>query len=266
MKTIKKFQKTIKCLFPDFILGKILNMRKALSDLLVLLIRHPSEESVNFARLFLKVQPNYTMVQNSHLIKLFRLVQEVNRNDIPGDIVECGVWNGGSAAIMAVANKSDPRYYPLRTIWLFDSFQGLPRPGEKDGVEEQKAYFEGWNKGDIKKVNHILNRLKISSERVKIVEGWFDKTLESAAVSDIAILHIDADWYASVKKILDVFYPKVVPGGFVIFDDYGHWRGCDQAVADYILEHGLNRKMIVPIGSVGAFLQKPSEEISFTDL
>jgi O-methyltransferase len=77
-------------------------------------------------------------------------------------------------------------------------------------------------------------------------------------VDRISILHIDADWYESVKLVLDVFYDKVVPNGFVILNDYGAWPGCNQAIADYFVEHGLRDiEMIIVEPSTGAYFQKP---------
>src|SRR5438132_7181813 len=145
-----------------------------------------------------------------------------------------------------------------RTIWLFDSFQGLPRPTEKDGKPERENYFKGWCKGDVNKVRRIFARLGVPVDLVKIVPGWFENTLKTAPVNRIAILHIDADWYESVKLVLDVFYDKVVPGGFIILNDYGTWPGCNQAVDDFFAEHNLNDiDLTIVEPSIGAYFQKP---------
>ena len=126
-----------KLLTSDFTLGKIINLRKALADSVSLLIREPTFESLELTKLMLQVKPKYTMVTNKNLIALYKLVQQVNKMGLPGDIVECGVWNGGSAAIMGVAAQSSHNY-KNRRLWLFDSFEGLPRPTEKDGDLEEK--------------------------------------------------------------------------------------------------------------------------------
>ena len=247
-----------KLLTADFTLGKIINLRKAFADSVGLLIREPTCESLELTKLMLKVKPQYTMVTNKNLIALYRLVQRVNKLGLPGDIVECGVWNGGSAAVMGWANNRETRNCMYRTIWLFDSFQGLPRPTERDGKPERENYFEGWCKGDVNKVRRIFARLGVPVDLVKIVSGWFENTLKTAPVDRIAILHIDADWYESVKLVLDVFYDKVVPGGFVILNDYGAWPGCNQAIADYFAEHDLRHIEITIVEpSTGAYFQKP---------
>jgi O-methyltransferase len=247
-----------KLLTADFTLGKIINLRKAFADSVRLLIREPTCESLELTKLMLKVKPQYTMVTNKNLITLYRLVQRVNKLGLPGDIVECGVWNGGSAAVMGWANNRETRNCMNRTIWLFDSFQGLPRPTEKDGKPERENYFKGWCKGDVNKVRRIFARLGVPVDLVKIVPGWFEHTLKTAPVDRIAILHIDADWYESVKLVLNVFYDKVVPGGFVILNDYGAWPGCNQAIADYFVEHDFRHIEInIVEPSTGAYFQKP---------
>ena len=110
----------IKLRSPDFRIGRILFLTKALADILLWLIRQPSKRAFYLARLLLQVKPKYTMVSVKRLINLYELVQRVNGTDLPGDIVECGVWNGGSAAIMGVACQDDRKHW--RTFWLFDSF------------------------------------------------------------------------------------------------------------------------------------------------
>src|SRR5689334_8445450 len=96
-----------KIIAPDFIVGKIIVARKSIADSLKLLIRQPNANSLRFAQLMLRIKPKYTMVTNKNLLALYNLVKEVNRMNLPGDIVECGVWNGGSAAVMAVADMED---------------------------------------------------------------------------------------------------------------------------------------------------------------
>ena len=229
----------IKLITPDYITGRILYLGKAILDIFFLLIRKPSRQSLRFARLILQVTPRYTMVQSMRLIKLYDLVKEVNALNLAGDIVECGVWNGGSAAVMAVACRDDKIHPQKRSFWLFDSFKGLPKPGERDGENEKRFYFEGWTKGDVKNVKDVFNKLCLSLEDVKIIPGWFDSTLKVADVGQTAILHIDADWYESVKTVLENLYDKVIPGGFIVLDDYGRWEGCRAAVDDYIKEHNI---------------------------
>jgi O-methyltransferase len=247
----------IKLVSPDFFLGKTLSFIRAMLDLAWLLLRKPSKQALRFAWLTLRLIPAYTMVTPSRLINLYQLVKDANARKLPGDIVECGVWNGGSAAIMGIACQEDKIAANDREMWLFDSFQGLPRPGERDGKIERDLYFGGWNKGDAEKVKKIFAKLNIPLNKTRIIPGWFDVTLANAPVNAIAVLHIDADWYDSVKVVLESLYDKVVPGGFIILDDYGTWQGCKKALADYFREQGIDGVIIKPIDGRGAYFQKP---------
>jgi O-methyltransferase len=248
----------IKLTSADFVLGKTLIMIKTVLDLVVLISKKPSVASLNQARLILKVKPTFTMVKSRNLVNLFCLVEKVNAMNIPGDIVECGVWNGGASAIMAYAcfKTQIPRN---RLLWLFDSFEGLPPPGPMDGRVEKAHFFKGMCTGSVSSVAKVFQKLCLSMDHVRIVKGWFEATLKKAAVHQIAVLHIDADWYESVKCVLETLYEKVVPGGFVVLDDYGYWGGCDRALEDFISQRNLTGIVLQKVESTGVFFQKPHE-------
>lgn len=197
------------------------------------------------------------MVKNRNLKLLYDMVSEIIKNRLPGDIVECGVWNGGSAAIMGAASMSDPLENHTRKVWLFDSFDGLPPPSHRDGDLERQSYFPGWNRGHVKLVREVFDKLKFPSDNLRIVPGWFDQTIAREPIEKIAILHIDADWYESVRTVLELLYPRVVPGGYVVLDDFGLWPGCERAVEDYFAEHGISGTIVRKIGKQGAYFQKP---------
>jgi O-methyltransferase len=193
----------------------------------------------------------YTAVFVPRLVALYKLSEEINRCSLLGDIVECGVYNGGSAAIMASHCERSP---VDRNVWLFDSFEGLPKPTDKDG-DEAPAY-EGWCHGDLSKVKKVLQKLRIPESRVHIIKGWFQDTFPSVKIRDIAILHIDADWYESVKLCLEKFYDSVQPGGYIVLDDYGDWEGCRIATDEFLKKHSLDVKLI-QVDYTGYYFQKP---------
>lgn len=193
----------------------------------------------------------YTAVLIPRLVTLYRLSEEVNRRSIPGDIVECGVYNGGSAVVMASIGEKSPLN---RKVWLFDSFEGLPKPSDKDGNEAPE--YEGWCHGDLAKVREIFEKMHIPESRVHIVKGWFQDTFQKVQIPDIAILHIDADWYESVKLCLEKFYDCVRPGGYVVLDDYGSWEGCKIATNEFLKKRALDVKL-VQVDFTGFYFQKP---------
>jgi hypothetical protein len=164
----------------------------------------------------------YTMLGSRRGRTLHRLAAKVEDDAVPGAFVDCGVWNGGSTILMALGATG-------RELWAFDSFEGLPTPTEVDG------------------------------ERLHVRAGWFQDTLAQAAaeVGPIALLHCDGDWYESVRLTLDVFYPLVSPGGYIVIDDYGIWPGAKHATDEYREEVG-DRARLRRIDHTGRYWRKPS--------
>jgi O-methyltransferase len=161
---------------------------------------------------------------------LHRLVEEVDRAGVPGALVDCGVWNGGSTILLSAAA-------PERDVWAFDSFAGLPEPHELDGRESEG--LGGELVGSEQKLRAGFERFAHPA-RLHVRAGWFEETLEDAAgdIGPVAVLHCDGDWYDSVLVTLEVMYPLVSPGGFVVIDDYGTFPGARRATDDYRLRVG----------------------------
>lgn len=209
-------------------------------------------DSLGMVRLIHRVR-NHTGLSVPRLVALYKLSGEIDRLSVPGNIIECGVRNGGSSAVMAsVTNKSKQG----RDIWLFDSFEGLPEPTPEDGSKALTEYHEGKCLGSVDTVKEILNQLHIPENRVHIVKGWFEETFPSVKINEVALLHIDADWYESVKLCLEKFYDSVPPGGFIVLDDYGHWEGCRRATDEFLKQRSLDIKL-VKVDYTGHYFQKP---------
>lgn len=173
------------------------------------------------------VEP-FTLVGPERIRSLYNLARRIEIDGIQGDVVECGVCNGGTAAILAhFATRSSLD----RMLWLFDSFEGMPETTEKDGEEARECV--GKTVGNVENVIQVLRLVGADLRRVQIVKGWFHDTFHSVPIQRIALLNIDSDWYESVRLCLEKFYDAVVPGGFISIDDYGHWPGCRQAVDEF---------------------------------
>ena len=183
-----------------------------------------------FARL---VRRN-TMLTPDRLSSLASLAQRVDDEHIPGDVVECGVYRGGSGALLArtVTHSRIPR-----TLWLFDVFSGMPPATPADGPEAPS--WVGNLKSSASRVARLLRRTGADLSRVRIVPGLFQDTFPSVHIPQIALLNIDADWYESVKLCLETFYNAVVPRGFISLDDYGAWPGCRRAVDEFFASRGI---------------------------
>jgi hypothetical protein len=182
------------------------------------------------------------MVSYPRLSKLYEIAMDLRDQRIGGSFVECGVWNGGSAGVVAAVMKDDLD----RHIWLFDSWEGLPQPTEVDITYSNVRGEAGMCLGSEEKVKELLfGKLGLQARKVSMVKGWFDDTIpiQKGHIGPIALLHLDCDWYRSVKLCLEELYDKVVQGGVVVIDDYGTWQGCKMAVDEFIRRNELNIKL-----------------------
>ena len=200
-------------------------------------LRHSIEKAYRVKKLLapreLKALQAYSMAGLSRLQKLNELASEVVGRGVPGDFVECGVYNGGSAAAVSSAFRDTEKH-----VWLFDSFEGMPNVTEADGIEAQD--FVGKCVGSEEKVREAMRLIKFPSDRSTILSGWFKDTFFSGPLPEtVAFLHIDADWYDSVKISLETFYDRVADGGVIVLDDFGCWEGCREAFYDFVAKRGI---------------------------
>ncbi len=195
----------------------------------------------------------HTMVTYERLSSLYDISHQVARSSLSGAFVECGVWRGGCAALMAYAAHTAGS---SRKVHLFDSFEGLPQPVDSDGEKARHAaggHVEGklspigMDVADEEVVRRLLfERFGFDPLQVILHKGWFQHTLPAnrEAVGEIAILRLDGDWYESTRVCLENLYDNVVSGGFIIIDDYGWWEGCKKATDEFIQERGLRIELI----------------------
>jgi Macrocin-O-methyltransferase (TylF) len=194
----------------------------------------------------------HTMCSNARLRGLYDGVRHVVHHDVPGDLVECGCARGGSAALMALTLR---HLGSSREIWLFDTFAGLPAPTLDDPDYEIADLFTGDCLGTVEEVKALFDRLQLAAG-VHFVKGLFQDTLPVTRVGPIALLHIDGDWYESVKTCLENLYDRVTPGGIIQFDDYGYWKGARKAVDEFLKARGI-RAPLRKLDYSGRSLLKP---------
>ena len=194
----------------------------------------------------------HTMCSNARLRGLHDGVRYVVRHGVPGDLVECGCARGGSAALMALTLR---QLASRREIWLFDTFAGLPAPTLEDPDYEIADLFTGDCLGTVDEVQALFDRLQVAAG-VHFVKGLFQDTLPVTPVGAIALLHIDGDWYESVKACLENLYDRVTPGGIIQFDDYGYWKGARKAVDEFLQARGI-RAPLRKLDYSGRSLLKP---------
>jgi O-methyltransferase len=188
-----------------------------------------------------KVRP-YTMTSRERLWGLLKAVQYVVARRIPGDIVECGVWRGGSAMAAALALKDGG---DDRTIWLYDTFQGMPAPTAEDSkmygdhagakfAAKQDGEFSDWCRASLEDVKDNFG--STGHTNVRYVQGKVEETLLSEFPESVALLRLDTDWYVSTKAELEILWPRLSPGGILILDDYGSWGGAKKAVDEFFAD------------------------------
>jgi len=168
-------------------------------------------------------------------------VEALNHDGIPGDIVECGVWQGGQMMIA----KAVCRHMGIRRrVWLFDTFAGMTEPGPEDtkvsgtrAIDRYNKWKErgiAWKAASLPFVRDLFAAYDLLDDDVLFVEGRVEETLLRPDLPErIALLRLDTDWYASTKVELEVLWPRVVTWGVLVVDDYGHWQGCARAVDEY---------------------------------
>jgi O-methyltransferase len=199
----------------------------------------------------------YTMTVNRGIessYSLYKAVEYIIKNNIPGDFVECGVWRGGSVMLiaLALAHFGDTK----RKIFLYDTFTGMTKPDEKDvdwdGLNLQKKWEEDsaqtksnstmmWGYGgSIEEVRKNVYSSNYPKDNFIFIKGPVENTIPDTVPEKIALLRLDTDWYASTYHELVHLYPILSVGGILIIDDYGWCRGSRQATDKYIKENKLN--------------------------
>lgn len=193
---------------------------------------------------------SFTMTSPERIKALIDAVAYIEKNNLDGDIVECGVWKGGSSLAAAIQLKKLNSY--KRNIWLFDTFEGMSKPTSDDidlkgkTAESQMENEEIktswlWGYSELEEVRRNLSISNYPEEKILFVKGKVEETLIKEHIPEkIALLRLDTDWYESTIIEMQVLFPKVVSGGIVIIDDYGHWQGCKKAVDEYLKNQGLN--------------------------
>jgi O-methyltransferase len=207
-----------------------------------------------------RVRP-FTMTSLARIVSLMRATEHVARQQIPGAIVECGVWRGGSmmAAALTLLRLGEQRI----PLYLFDTFAGMTRPGDADGAHAQAKWqinqslsHNHWCYASLADVKRNLDSTGYDRELINFVEGEVEMTIPAQAPHQISLLRLDTDWYASTWHELNHLFPRLASGGILIVDDYGRWPGCQKAVDEFIKQNRL-RLFLSRIDYTGRISVKP---------
>lgn len=179
----------------------------------------------------------HTMIGLKRLDHLQACLEQVLRDDVPGDLIETGVWRGGAAIFMRAVLKA----YAVndRCVWLADSFEGLPPPNAQRYPQDAGSRLHDFGELAVsqEQVQANFDRYGLLDDQVRFLKGWFRDTLPAAPIDRLALLRLDGDMYESTMDALTHLYPKLSLGGFVIVDDYGPVPGCYRAIQDFRRMH-----------------------------
>jgi O-methyltransferase len=213
----------------------------------------------------------YTLVSTERLVAVMDAVTHVVRTGIPGAVVECGVWRGGSvlAALLTLQRRGSHD----RDIYLYDTFEGMTEPTAVDTSRFSGSALTAWRQAqaggrrawehwfnpdvfDRSKVEELLVGTGYPAARLYLVAGRVEETIPGTAPDEIAVLRLDTDWYESTRHELEHLYPRLTPGGVLLIDDYGHWDGARRAVDEYFGRSG-PRPLLVRTDYSGRLAVKP---------
>jgi O-methyltransferase len=196
-----------------------------------------------------------TMVGLERLDNIQHCVETVLADGVPGDLVETGVWRGGSCIFMRGVLRAHG--ISDRTVWVADSFRGLPPPDEERYPADTGD--DHWTRDElavsVDDVRDNFRRYGLLDDQVQFLVGWFKDTLPTAPIDRIAVARLDGDMYESTIDALAALYDKVSVGGFVIIDDYGAVEGCRRATEDFRADRGISDP-ITKIDWTGAYWRR----------
>ena len=201
-------------------------------------------EASQFDSETIDIVSEFTMTSPERIWALISATRYVVTNKIAGDFVECGVWRGGS--VLAICRTLKDLGVNDRKIYLYDTFEGMTPPTKEDMVIysgasalellENTEVGDGknvWAYASLEDVKHNLKQSKYPEENFIFIKGDITQTLYETSPSQVSLLRLDTDWYASTKVELEILYPVLNSGGVLIIDDYGHWAGSKKAVDEY---------------------------------
>ena len=196
---------------------------------------------------------NYTKSSVERLYALYKATVYIVKNRIPGDLVECGVWKGGSCMLMALVLKK--MNDTGRKIYLYDTYSGMTEPSDieidfmgnpaaKIWNRSQRTHFK-WNYADLGEVKNNLFSVNYPQENLVFVKGKVEDTIPKIIPDKISILRLDTDWYESIYHELYYMYPTISINGVVMIDNYAYWTGTRKATDAYFEKNKISPLLLM---------------------
>ena len=180
----------------------------------------------------------FTVIESGSIDLLVKYVRQIVTDGVLGPMAECGVYRGGCVMAMAYALMELGQH---RDLYLFDTFSGMTKPEEIDGVWPNQLWEteRDWCYASLKDVQANLASTGYPPEKLHYVVGPVEQTLPEQAPESLSLLRLDSDWYSSTRQELAHLFPRLSSGGILIIDDYHHWEGCRKAVDEYFDSVGI---------------------------
>lgn len=211
-----------------------------------LLFGIPTDYEPRHTETFYKVK-EYTMTTSERVAALCDAIDYLSVNNIEGDIVECGIWKGGST--MAAIDTLLYHKSTDRNIYLYDTFEGMPAPSTHDvkkgghhgaGMSAKELYDNSnpddiiWCISPLDEVKQNIEKFNYPADKIHYVKGMVEDTIPQTIPQKIALLRLDTNFYESTQHELKYLFPLMVPGSVLVLNDYGEWAGARKAIDEYI--------------------------------
>ena len=207
----------------------------------------PFDMDKGFRDIYKKSKP-FTKTNAERLYAMYKAAEYVAKANIPGAIVECGVYRGGStmSAILKLVQmkKTD------KQVYLYDTYTGMDEPGERDVTVKrddpawtrwksaQKDGYNTWCYASVEEVRENMISTGYPEDKFVFIKGKVEETIPDQMPDKIAVLRLDTDFYSSTAHEMKYLFPLLSPGGVLIIDDYGCFKGARDAVDEYFAESG----------------------------
>jgi O-methyltransferase len=201
---------------------------------------------------------SHTMIGRKRLDNIEKCLALIKKDNVAGDVAETGAWRGGASIFM----KGCLNAWGMenRNVWVADSFEGLPVPSRpEDAGYDFSATKVPILAVSLEEVQENFRRYDLLDDKVKFLKGWFRDTLHIAPIKELALLRLDGDLYESTMDALKALYDKVVPGGFIIVDDFNDFEPCRRAVLEFREQHRIKDPIEI-IDWTGAFWRKSGKK------
>ncbi len=229
----------------------------------------PADYEQDLIEMIKRVRP-FTMTEHEKIHALWMAVKYVVHNNIPGAFVECGVWRGGSTQAAAITFAGQG--VTDRDLYMFDTFEGMPPPTDRDLRHDGRAAADlmertdrssgVWAYASLDDVQAGMSQIDYPADRVHYVQGLVEDTIPDQAPDQISILRLDTDWYESTAHELAQLYDRVSPGGVLIIDDYGWWKGSREATDEFLQATG--EPLLLLRAGTGRIAIKPFQQTTKT--